>query len=410
MRGIPSGSSPSPNRAVRSRIHSFDFQPDQCVSPLLLIASTLPREQFSYRRFEQDPGTVRHADDHARSRRSGARPAHRTVEVNRSATRGQRRALSSSQLQISTGDALETGADRESGVAASVIIAAHNEAGVLGSCLDALLDGAGGGRLEVIVVPNGCTDATAAVAARHPGVRVIEIAVSGKAAALNAGESIATAYPRIYLDADITVPPEAAIGLAEALRNYEGIFAAVPARVLDTEGRPLLVRAYLAINQRLPAFQEGIFGRGMIALSASGRGRFTTFPLMVADDLFLDSLFTTDEKCTVPGISVEVAAPWRVKDLLKRLIRVRQGNTAMRAASRNGEVEVHVRPARRLAWLAVVLRRPWLAPAGVIYVAITVLAAILARVEPTDRQTWRRDDSSREHNRTRSSRNPEEDA
>src|SRR6185312_1201240 len=53
----------------------------------------------------------------------------------------------------------------------SVVIAAHNEARVIGGCLDALLADAGPDDLDIVVVANGCTDDTAAVAARRPEVR-----------------------------------------------------------------------------------------------------------------------------------------------------------------------------------------------------------------------------------------------
>ena len=47
------------------------------------------------------------------------------------------------------------------GAVASVVIAAHNEAAVLGRCLRGLLADAEPGEFDVVVVPNGCTDATA---------------------------------------------------------------------------------------------------------------------------------------------------------------------------------------------------------------------------------------------------------
>lgn len=279
----------------------------------------------------------------------------------------------------------------------SVVIAAHNEAAVLPHCLHRLLDGAAPGEFEVLVVANGCTDNTAEVARSVPGVRVLELAEASKSAALNAGDDAATRFPRIYLDADIALSATGARTLASAVvgsvtgtgsGTAGGLLAAAPGRRLDTTGRPLLVRAYYAINSRLPAFRDALFGRGAIVLSAAGRARFDRFPDQIADDLFLDSLFEVGEKREVSQVTTVVATPRLTRDLLRRLGRVRTGNTAMRAT------DTRVRRARRASWLVdVVLPRPWLLPAGVCYAALTIAAGVSAR--RSKQQTWGRDESSR---------------
>ncbi len=62
----------------------------------------------------------------------------------------------------------------------SVVIAAHNEAAVIERCLASLLADAASGEFDVIVVANGCTDNTARLAERRPGVRVVEIPEASK--------------------------------------------------------------------------------------------------------------------------------------------------------------------------------------------------------------------------------------
>jgi len=271
----------------------------------------------------------------------------------------------------------------------SVVVAAHNEAMVIGRCLDALLDGAVPGELDITVVANGCTDDTAKVAASRPGVRVVDRPEPGKVGALNAGDAVAVGFPRVYLDADIVLPPHALRELAGALGG--GVHAVVPRRVLDLAGRPLLVRAYFAINVRLPVYERALFGRGVIVLSATGRARFDTFPEVVADDLYLDSLFASEEKRQVDSVPARIATPRRTRDLIRRLARVRSGNASIRRASSS------VRPAARSSWLRdVVLRRPWLAPAGACYAAITLIAASQARRSPASGAQWGRDESSRQ--------------
>lgn len=280
----------------------------------------------------------------------------------------------------------------------SVVIAAHNEAAVIGRCLDALLASNPG--LDVTVVANGCTDDTAAVAAARPGVRVVDRPEPGKAGALNAGDAVAHGFPRLYLDADIVLTPGGVHALAAAVAEPAGggpaPLAAVPRRKLDLTGRPLLVRAFFAVNSRLPAYDRALFGRGAIALSAEGRARFDTFPSVIADDLYLDSLFTYDEKCEVGAVVSTVATPRRTRDLVRRLVRVRAGNAAMRAASAAGSVPAGVRSSARSSWLRdVVLPRPWLWPAGACYAAITVAAALTAKRRGSA-VAWGRDESSRQ--------------
>lgn len=277
----------------------------------------------------------------------------------------------------------------------SVVIAAHNEEAVIGRCLDALLADPPPGPFDITVVANGCTDGTAAEAARRPGVRVVSLPDAGKPGALNAGDAVADGFPRVYLDADIVLSPGSLGAIVAALDAASGPLAVVPRRVLDLAGRPLLIRAFYAINARLPVYRRALFGRGVIALSAAGRSRFDAFPSLTADDLFLDSRFADEEKAEVAGACARVATPRRTADLVRRLVRVRAGNAALRASGATGG---GVRAAARSSWLRdVVLPRPWLIPAGACYAAITLLAARRARRElRSGRTVWGRDESSRD--------------
>jgi glycosyltransferase involved in cell wall biosynthesis len=275
----------------------------------------------------------------------------------------------------------------------SVVIAAHNEEAVIGECLDALLDQAPPGQLDITVACNGCTDATGSAAERR-GVRVLTLATRSKAAALNAADVVAVGFPRIYVDADIVLRRGAIQPLVEALcapGTVSPPLAVVPRRVLDLRHRPLLVQAYYAINARHPAYRTGLFGRGVIGVSEAGRARFESFPEMIADDLFLDARFAPAEKREVYDAVARVATPRRTRDLLRRLIRVRAGNRAMRDA------HPEVRRSARWSWLRdVVLPRPWLAPAAACYVALTVAAGLRARRSARrPAAEWGRDESSR---------------
>ena len=277
---------------------------------------------------------------------------------------------------------------------ASVVIAAYNEAGVVGRCLRALRVDDGG--LEVVVVPNGCTDSTADVARGFSAVRVVELELPGKAAALVAGDAVAVSHPRAYLDADVSVSRDDLERLFAALGG--DVLAVAPRRVVETSGSPLLVRAYFAVHQRLPVMGTSLFGRGLVVLSRDGRARFDTFPEVMADDMFLDGLFGPGEKRVVDSVASVVQAPRRTGALYRRLVRVRRANAALRREVEAGAVSSGVGPARRTAFLGVAVRRPWLAPAVLWYGALTVAAEVGAR--RGDATDWGRDDSTRKDDRT----------
>ena len=104
----------------------------------------------------------------------------------------------------------------------SVVLAVHDEAARIGARLDELLmlirsTGCWG---EVIIVADGCTDETAALARAHPGpgVRVIELPENeGKARALSRGSELAKGDILVFADAR---QRWAAMSLQRLLENF----------------------------------------------------------------------------------------------------------------------------------------------------------------------------------------------
>ena len=282
----------------------------------------------------------------------------------------------------------------------SVVIAAHDEAAVIGRCLEALRRQEDVAVVQVVVVANGCHDDTAVVAERA-GATVISLPEPGKSAALVAGDAAAVGFPRVYLDADIRLPPHALAAAVRVFADDPSVLAAAPLRHVVTTGSSPLVRAYMAVSSRLPAYRNSLFGRGMIALSEQGRARFDRFPGVVADDLFLDSLYSPTEKRPIESVDVGIVAPATTRALLRRLVRVRRGNADLRstAAAPTGPSAAdapQVRSSDRRAWLTqVVLRQPRLAPAGLVYVSLTSLAAVLARLGSRRAVAWGQDVTGR---------------
>src|SRR5688572_10876558 len=164
---------------------------------------------------------------------------------------------------------------------ASVVIPAHNEAGVIADLLRALREGVEPGDLEIVVACNGCTDDTAAIARDH-GAVVVEVPEASKTAALNAADAVATTFPRAYVDADVVIPGRAIVCIAKHLSRAGVLFASPPVEV-DVRGRPWPVRAFFEVWQRTPYVRERQIGSGVLVFSSAGRARFDEFPDVVAD-------------------------------------------------------------------------------------------------------------------------------
>lgn len=273
---------------------------------------------------------------------------------------------------------------------ASIVIPAHNEAGVIGRLLQALKPGNG---LQVIVACNGCTDDTAGIAARH-GATVIEVETPSKIAALNAGDAAVAAFPVIFIDADVHVSRTAIDALVDALRQ-PGVHCAAPPLRVDVTGCSLLVRAYFAIWSRLPYLRDGYVGSGVYGLSREGRSRFDHFPAIIADDLFVRDLFPRSERSVVATEPFVIQAPRTLASLLRRRIRIDQGNLELRT-----HPQFRSLPGRREStpsWLRVPLAHPQLMLAAPVYAVVNLMAKIaarrrLARKGPVD---WGRDETSR---------------
>src|SRR5579885_1516999 len=94
----------------------------------------------------------------------------------------------------------------------SVIIPAYNRAGFLPAVVDSLR-AAGAGSLEILVVDDGSTDDTAAVAAAlGPPVRYVRQANAGPAAARNHGFGLCAGRYVAFVDSDDEWLPGAAEG------------------------------------------------------------------------------------------------------------------------------------------------------------------------------------------------------
>lgn len=210
----------------------------------------------------------------------------------------------------------------------SVIIPASNEAGYIGACLSALF-ASGPVDAECIVVANGCRDATAAVAggfetqavAAGWALVVLDLPQGGKPNALNAGDRIAKAAMRVYLDADVTVSPDLMAELSAALAPDQPLYATGTANI--PRAKSAVTRAYARFWQRLPFAQSRAPGYGLFATNAAGRARWGAFPAIISDDTFARLQFEPDER-----VQVEALYDWPMIEGFAALTRVRRRQDA----------------------------------------------------------------------------------
>lgn len=274
----------------------------------------------------------------------------------------------------------------------SIIIPAHNEASVIGRCLAVFAD-AEPGEFEVIVVPNGCTDDTAAVAATFrcadDPVTVVDIPTASKIAGLNAGDHAASSWPRIYLDADVEISLESLRALVAKLATGE-VLAVSPTFVLADTDASWLVRSHNRIWRHLPQLQHSLAGRGAYAISEAGHARFTEFPDLTADDEFVNTSFGDTEKSVVAEAYTTVRSARTARALLKRRSRAFSGVQQLARDTDNDK------PTSATGFLEVVRDRPLLVKDIPAYVGLTVAAKLTARARNRRGQTeWLRDESTR---------------
>ncbi|MGW7436411.1 glycosyltransferase [Streptomyces sp. NPDC054849] len=302
----------------------------------------------------------------------------------------------------------------------SIVIPAHNEGRVIGRLLDALLADTPESGPDIVVVCNGCTDDTAEVAgARGPRVRVVEIPTPSKHTALRVGDEHARGFPRLYVDADVVVGAADVRALVGALTGSPQLLAAAPGRDIPLAGCAWPVRAYYRVWQRLPAVREGLFGRGVIAVSEPGHARIAALPPLMADDLAASLAFGPGERRVVEAARVVVHPPRTWADLVRRRIRAATSSAeferfqaSQRAAAPTPvPVPVHTQtpspeqspaaPSARTgtADLRALLReRPQLLPGVLVFVVAALAARRGARkaIRSQDYSTWLRDESSRQ--------------
>ncbi|MEW2586198.1 glycosyltransferase [Streptomyces virginiae] len=284
----------------------------------------------------------------------------------------------------------------------SIVIPAHNEGRVIGRLLDALLADSPPPGTDIVVVCNGCTDDTARVAGdRGDRVRVVEIPTPSKHTALRVGDEHARGFPRLYVDADVVLGAADVRALTGALAADPDLLAAAPGRDIPPTGCAWPVRAYYRVWQRLPAVREGLFGRGVIAVTEEGHKRIAALPPLMADDLAASLAFGPGERRVVEAARVVVRPPRTWSDLIRRKVRAATSSAEFERFQAAREAGAGAAPSARTGAsdLRALLRAdPELLPAVLVFAAAALAARRGARraIRDQDCSTWLRDESSRQ--------------
>lgn len=208
----------------------------------------------------------------------------------------------------------------------SVLIPAHDESDYIAQCLDALLGSdPSGAAVEVIVMANGCSDATADIARAHAArferrgwpLTVLDLLEGDKMKALNAGDAAACHGARVYVDADVVVGAELLAQLADVLDADTPRYAS--GSPIVTTDASAFTRVYARFWATLPFCTHGVPGFGVFAVNASGRKRWGPFPDIISDDTFVRLSFLPKERFRVPA-----TYRWPMIEGFGPLVRVRR--------------------------------------------------------------------------------------
>ncbi len=283
----------------------------------------------------------------------------------------------------------------------TLIIPAHNEETVIARCLDTVRNGAPADHaMEIIVAANGCTDRTVEIArAVAPEAVVLDLPVGSKTGAINAANSAASHFPRIYLDADVECSYPSLAALAAALRA-SGVMTAAPAIRLDQSRCNSIMKAYYRAWARQPYAKAGKGGAGCYGLSSEALACVGEFPPIIGDDIWIHTRFPDAVKRYIaeddhgqPVYSV-VYPPRTAREQIKVEARRQNGNAEVR--------QLYPSPYFANAnqgggWSAAL--RSGTAPTDlVIFLGIKLVARLLARwnLKRGKGKAWTRDLSTRQ--------------
>lgn len=275
----------------------------------------------------------------------------------------------------------------------TVILPARNDAENLSRCLTELAKQDHPGPVRIVVVPNGCTDETSDIARsftdRLPSnysILIHDVSQQSKACALNAGDRFALPGIRVYLDADSVLSPNSLRLMHDTLQS-DGINLCAPRRVIRRSSK-FITRCYSKVWSALPYVNDSIICSGVYAVSATGRSRWTEFPLIHSDDKFVRLHFRSDEWHRIEEAYSVVGMPDGTRRLFRARVRWCRGN---RELARHYPSLIQQDQNRYAGIVRRILGCPKLWGDIPLYAALHVSASLVARLSPRANQhRWNR--------------------
>ena len=224
---------------------------------------------------------------------------------------------------------------------ATVIIPAHNEAGVIEACLESIINQA---EIDnIIVACNGCTGNTADIVRKqYPSIHCLDISTPSKVNALNEAETFARelglTFPVYYIDADTRLSKNCVQRVNQYLKTSD-ILLAAPTPIIDTSHSSWIVKTYYKVWVNLPYIKEGVIATCSYIITEEGRNRFEKFPDVINDDGFIRCNFWNREISNVPGAEIYIRAPKDLYSLIKIKTRARLGNMQLLASGQCKVIE-----------------------------------------------------------------------
>jgi len=224
---------------------------------------------------------------------------------------------------------------------ATVIIPAHNEAGVIEACLESIINQA---EIDnIIVACNGCTDNTADIVRKqYPSIHCLDISTPSKVNALNEAETFARelglTFPVYYIDADTRLSENCVQRVNQYLETND-ILLAAPTPIINTSHSSWIVKTYYKVWVNLPYIKEGVIATCSYIITEEGRNRFEKFPDVINDDGFIRCNFWNREISNVPGAEIYIRAPRDLYSLIKIKTRARLGNMQLLASGQCKVIE-----------------------------------------------------------------------